>query len=199
MAATPRRLSREARRLQLVGVAMAIAADEGFPTLSLDKVAERSGVTRNLLYHYFPRGRQDLVIAVADEAGRRLADEWVTDESLSRDERLAANFTRTVDHAYGPSDEWQVYRQARTYADDEARATSAAYIERVVSAIALNNTGTADPPPLLRMAIHGFLAYAETALEQARDAGLDREPVLAVLARTLIATVAAAQAAEQVE
>ena len=44
------------------------------------------------------------------------------------------------------------------------------------------------------MAIHGFLAYAETALEEARDAGLEREPVLAVLAQTLVATIAAAQA-----
>ena len=143
---TPRRLSREARREQLVEAAMAIAAEDGFPTLSLDKVADRSGVTRNLLYHYFPRGAQDLVIAVADTAGQRLADGWVTDESLTREERLAANFARTVDHAYGPSNEWRVYRQARTYADDEARETSAAYIERVVSAIALNNTGTPIRP-----------------------------------------------------
>jgi AcrR family transcriptional regulator len=192
---TPRRLSREARREQLVATAMAIAAEDGFPALSLEKVAERSGVTRNLLYHYFPRGVQDLVIAVADAAGRRLADGWVTDESLSREQRLAANFARTVEHAYGPSHEWRVYRQARTYADDEARETSDAYIDRVVSAIALNNTGTADPPPLLRMAIQGFLAYAETALEEARDTGLDREPVLAVLAQTLLATIAAAQEA----
>jgi AcrR family transcriptional regulator len=200
MAATraPRRLSREARREQLVAAALGVAAEQGFGALSLEEVAARTGVTRNLLYHYFPRGRQDLVIAVVEVAGQRLSDEWVTDDSLSREERLAANFARTVDHAYGPSEEWLVYRQSRSYADAEAREMSAQYLDRVVSAIALNNAGTAEPSPLLRMAIHGFLAFAETALEDARDHGLDREPVLRVLAETLVATVGAAQAAAQV-
>lgn len=190
----PRRLSREARHDQLVAAALGIAAERGFGELSLDEVAERAGVTRNLLYHYFPRGRQDLVIAVVDAAGRRLSDGWVTDESLSREERLAANFARTVDHAYGPTEEWRVYRQGRSFADPEAREKSAQYLDRVVSAIALNNAGTEDPPPLLRMAIHGFIAYSETALEEARDNGLDRDEVLRVLAETLVATVAAAGA-----
>jgi hypothetical protein len=42
------------------------------------------------------------------------------------------------------------------------------------------------------MALHGFLAYAETALDEARERRLDRGEVLRVLAETLRATVAAA-------
>lgn len=197
-AATGRRLSREARRQQLVDAALVLAAEQGFAGLTLEEVADRAGVTRNLLYHYFPGGHRDLVIAVAEEAGARLSGGWTTDESLPREERLARNFAGIAAHAFTPTPEWQVYRQSRAYGDREAQERSRGYRETVVAAIARNNTGSPDPSPLVRMAIEGFLAYAEAAMEHAREARLDRERVLAVLAETLVATVAAAQAAEQV-
>ena len=185
-------MSREARREQLVDAALALAARRGFSALSLDEVADAAGVTRNLLYHYFPRGREDLLTAVVDATAERLGGGWVVDQSVPRGQRLAANFGRMADHALAPSDEWLVHRQARTYADAQVRAASVRHMERIVRAIALNNAGTTDPPPLLRMALHGFLAYAETALDQAREEGLERDAVLAVLAQTLRATVRAA-------
>ncbi len=188
----PRRMSREARREQLVDAAVSLAARRGFGALSLDEVAEAAGVTRNLLYHYFPRGRDDLLAAIVDVTADRLGGRWVTDPDVPLAERLAANFARMADHALAPSDEWLVHRQARSYSDPSVRAASARHMERVVELISLNNAGTDDPPPLLRMALHGFLAYAETALDEARERRLERDAVLAVLAQTLTATVAAA-------
>jgi AcrR family transcriptional regulator len=190
--ATARRLPREARREQLVEAALGVAARRGFEGLSLEEVAEAAGVTRNLLYHYFPRGRADLVVAVVDRTAARLVDGWVVDPGIDLGERLAANFGRMADHALAPSDEWLVHRQARAIADPDVRAAGSRHIDAVVSAIARNNAGTPDPPPLLRMALQGFLAYAETALDEAREQGLDRDAVLGVLAQTLTATVAAA-------
>ncbi len=70
--ATARRLSRQARRDQLVSAAIPLVARHGPMDLSLDDVAERVGVTRNLIYHYFPGGRTDLITAVAEEAERQL-------------------------------------------------------------------------------------------------------------------------------
>ena len=50
---------------------MPLMARQGPIELSLEAVAERVGVTRNLLYHYFPEGRGALVAAVVQEAERR--------------------------------------------------------------------------------------------------------------------------------
>ena len=86
---TRRRLSPEVQREQLVAAAMPVVAEEGFADFSLGRIANRAGVTRNLLYHYFPRGRPDVALAVADEAGRQLTDDWVTDQTLPLPERLA--------------------------------------------------------------------------------------------------------------
>jgi AcrR family transcriptional regulator len=185
-------MSREARREQLVAAALGLAARQGFSSLSLDDVADAAGVTRNLLYHYFPRGRADLLTAVVDLTALRLGGGWVTDEDIPVEERLARNFGRMADHALAPSDEWLVHRQARAFADAEVRAAAERRMNEVVSMIALNNAGTSDPPPLLRMALHGFLSYAETALDEAREQRLDRDDVLRVLAETLRATVESA-------
>src|SRR3954454_23016938 len=103
---TARRLPPEQRREQLEQVALDVAADRGYAGLALDEVAERAGVTRNLLYHYFPRGKLDVFLAATHVAGRELTDGWVTDADIPLDERLAANFARIVAHAGDPSPAW---------------------------------------------------------------------------------------------
>ena len=57
--------------------------------------------------------------------------------------------------------------------------------------MALNHLGTDDPPPLARVALRAYLDFHQTALDEWRDSGLDRETLLMLLERTLIATVAA--------
>jgi len=170
-----------------------VAAADGYAAFSLDDVAERAGVTRNLVYHYFPRGRLDLFLAALDAAGQELTAGWVTDPVVPLDQRVAANFRQMMEHAAGPSAAWSIHRQARTMPDPEVRALTRRYVDQVVSNIALNNTGTADPPALVQLAIEGFVSYAELALDEARERSLDRDRVMGLLARTLIATIEAAQ------
>jgi AcrR family transcriptional regulator len=192
---TRRRLSPEARREQLVAAAMPVVAEEGFADFSLGRIANRAGVTRNLLYHYFPRGRPDVALAVAHEAGRQLTEDWVTDEALPLPERLAANFGRIYGHAMDPSDAWRIHRHGRAYAHPELTRIAERYGEVVISSIALNHVGTPDPPQLVRLALIGFLAFAEAVLDQARSTAVPREDVMRVLADTLVAAVQSAQSA----
>src|SRR5437588_6695887 len=110
---SPRRLSRDVRREQLIDVAMPLVAEQGLSAFSLDELARRADVTRNLLYHYFPRGRLDILVAVAERAGHELTDDWVTDESIPLEERMAGNFQRFLQHSEGPSDAWRIHRLGR--------------------------------------------------------------------------------------
>jgi AcrR family transcriptional regulator len=187
----PRRLSSEARREQLATVAQELAARDGYASFSLDEVAERADVTRNLLYHYFPRGRLDLFLAAVHLGGEQLTSGWVTDIELSIEARLAANFGRMIEHAAAPSPAWLVYRQARAMGEPEVVEALGTYLERVVASVSLNHLGTEDPPPLARVAIGAYLAFAERALDEARELGVPRDQVLALLGETLVATIAA--------
>jgi AcrR family transcriptional regulator len=194
-ARTPRRLSKDARREQLVEAAMPVLAEQGFAEFSLDDVATRADVTRNLLYHYFPRGRPDVVLAVVRLAGRELTADWVIDNTLPLPERLSANFARMLAHAMGPSDAWRIHRKARAADQPDLNEIVADYLEAVISSISLNHLGTSEPPPLVHLALTGYLAFGETMADAARTANAPPVRVMQILTDTLIATIHAARRA----
>jgi AcrR family transcriptional regulator len=181
----PRRLSREARYAQLVDAALPLAAAQGLEALALDDVAQAAGVTRNLLYHYFPRGRQDLALAVAERAGRELTGGWILDPSLPAAERLAANNARMIEHALEPTPAWRIYRLAVGSTDPEIREALDRFTGVVIAGMSLNHLGTAEPPPLARVALQGYLAFFGAALDEAREAGVPPERLLPVLHEAL--------------
>jgi len=189
---SPRRLSREARHQQLVAAAMPVVAEQGFAEFSLDDVAARADVTRNLLYHYFPRGRSDVALAVAEAAGHQLTDEWITDESIPLAERMIANNGRMIEHAMEPSVPWTIYRHARSATDAELRETMDRFTEVVIAAVSLNNLGVEQPPPLARAALKGYLAFFGAVLDEARATSTPPERILPILNQTLAAALNAA-------
>jgi len=190
----PRRLSREARREQLVAAAMPVVAEQGFAGFSLEDVAERADVTRNLLYHYFPRGRADLALAVAERAGHELTDDWLTDEAIPLQERVAGNNARLVEHALQPTDAWMINRRARSATSPEIREVFERFIGLVVSNMSLNHLGTKEPPPLARIALSGYVAFVETVLDDVRTGTVPPEGIVRLLNETLAAALGAAAA-----
>jgi len=188
----PRRLSKEARREQLVAAAMPVVAVQGFGEFSLDDIASAADVTRNLLYHYFPRGREDITQAVVEQACRELSGGWVVDDRLPLSDRLTANFDRMMDQALAPSVAWRVYRRARAAGQPEIDEIVDSYTESVISSIALNHLGRSKPPALVHVALTGFVAFAEAVLDEARITKAPRKRVMKLLSDTLVATIQAA-------
>jgi AcrR family transcriptional regulator len=180
------------RREQLLAAAMVVVAEQGFTEFSLEDVAARADVTRNLLYHYFPGGRSAIALAVADAAGHELTDDWLTDESIPLAERLIVNNGRLIEHAMAPTVAWMLYRQALRASDPELRATTDRYVESVIAAIALNHFGTEVPPAPARAALKGYLAFFGAALDEARADGTPPERMLPILTETLAAAMRAA-------
>ena len=195
-ATSARRMSSEDRHEQLAGAALQVVADVGYTGLTLDAVAARADVTRNLLYHYFPRGRIDLFLAAVDRAGSVLTEGWVTGEDVPLEERLATNFARFFEHALEPTDVWLVHRQGRLLGEPEVYELGERYRSIVIRSIALNHFGTEDPGPFASAALRSFLDFAEKALDECRERGLDREDLYAMLAQTLLAVVDSAKRAE---
>jgi AcrR family transcriptional regulator len=184
-------MSREGRREQLIDAAMPLVADQGIAGFSLDDVAARAKVTRNLLYHYFPRGREDILVAVAERAGHELTDGWSTDESIPLAQRQATNFGLFFDHSREPSLAWRIYRMARASTDDQLHAMIDQFQEVIVDGVSQNNLGTLDPPPIARMAIKACLAFSETMLDEVRESDVPRDEVLQIVAQTFLSTLEA--------
>ena len=195
VSSVPRRLPPAQRRDQLIDAALEIAARNGFENLAFEKVANRAGVTRNLVYHYFPGGRQELLEAAVHRAGDLLSSDWVTDPEVPLGERLATNLNRMMDHAAEPTDAWLLYRQGRGTVDPALMEIAAVYREQLISNISLNQLGTSKPPPVVRIALDGFLAYVETVVEAAIEDDLPREQVIELVGGTLMAAMNAAAGA----
>lgn len=190
---SPRRMAPKVRREQLLMAAMEVVAEQGFTEFSLDDLAARADVTRNLLYHYFPGGRAAIALAVADAAGHELTDDWLTDESIPLGERLIVNNGRMIEHAMAPTVAWTLYRQALHASDPELRATTDRYVESVVGAIALNHFGTERPSAPARAALKGYLAFFGAALDEARATATPPERMLPILTETLAAAMRSAR------
>jgi AcrR family transcriptional regulator len=191
----PRRMPPAERREQLIDAAVAIAARDGYENVAFEAVANRSSVTRNLVYHYFPGGRRELIEAAAHRAGEQLSSGWVTDPDVPLAQRLEANLNRMMDHAFEPTDAWQLYRQGRGAIDPGLQKIARLYREKVISNIALNQIGTTKPPPIVRIALDGFLAYVETVIESSIEAEMPREQVIELVSGTLMSAMNAAAGA----
>jgi AcrR family transcriptional regulator len=65
------RLTADDRRRQLVGIGLSKLVDTPISDLSVDEVAAEAGISRGLLFHYFPTKR-DFYLACVAAAGRRI-------------------------------------------------------------------------------------------------------------------------------
>src|SRR6476661_1594491 len=66
-----RRLSADERRRQLVAIGLAKIVETPIQDLSMDDIATEAGISRGLLFHYFPT-KTDFYLACLAAAGRRI-------------------------------------------------------------------------------------------------------------------------------
>jgi AcrR family transcriptional regulator len=177
--AAPRRMQAADRREHLIDAALVVAARDGHERIAFEKVANEANVTRNLVYHYFPGGRQELREAVAHRAGQQLLSDWVTDRDVPLAQRLETNLNRMIDHGV----------------DESLLAIAAGYRDQLIANISLNQLGTPSPPPVVRIALDGFLAFAETVVESGIELELERDQMMELVAGTLMSAMNAAAGA----
>jgi len=156
--ATPRvRMTPDDRRRQLVGIGLRKFVERPVQELSLDEVAAEAGVSRGLLFHYFPT-KTDFHRAVVEAARRRVARTVTPDPGTVGTDAVRQVVERFLD---------QVARRRETYVAlvlgqaPIARAAGGDGVgtlrERVAGLVA---TATGMPDTGLPVA-HGWVAYLE--------------------------------------
>src|ERR1700727_1800717 len=70
MVTARRRLSPEDRRAELLALGAEVFGKRPYDEVRIDEIAERAGVSRALMYHYFPDKRAFFAAVVKDEAHR---------------------------------------------------------------------------------------------------------------------------------
>ena len=73
MVAPRKRLDREQRRTQLLDIGAQLFADRSYEDVWIEEVAEIAGVSRGLMYHYFPTKR-DFFAAIVERESQHLLE-----------------------------------------------------------------------------------------------------------------------------
>ncbi|MCA9514836.1 MAG: TetR/AcrR family transcriptional regulator, partial [Myxococcales bacterium] len=87
---TRTRLDTESRRAQLVELGTRVFAEKSYDEASVDEIAALAGISKGLLYHYFPTKRDLYLACLQAVAEELLARADLSDAPLPPLERLRA-------------------------------------------------------------------------------------------------------------
>ncbi|OQR63923.1 TetR family transcriptional regulator [Streptomyces maremycinicus] len=193
---TRRRLSTEERREQLLSVGARLFSESPYDDVWIEQVAEIAGVSRGLLYHYFPTKRDFFAAVVERESERMLRMTAAVPGAPVREQLtsgLDAYLAYVAAHAHG----YRAFHRADASGDQAVRRVYrralAAQERQILAALA------ADPEfgpvfeerPDVRLAVRGWLAFTTAVcLEWLRGSDLSREQVGELCARALLGVIA---------
>jgi AcrR family transcriptional regulator len=157
---TRRRLTPDARRAELLRAGEAVFTARAYDDVSIEDIAETAGVSKNLLYHYFA-GKRELYLETIRAATHEMLARTEPDMSMAPIERLRSSINQHLLHAHEHAEGYtKLLRGAG--GDPEVQEIVAGarrrVVERALRSLPLEG---ATPPPGLRLALHGWVAFID--------------------------------------
>ncbi|MFF5367717.1 TetR/AcrR family transcriptional regulator [Streptomyces hawaiiensis] len=156
-----RRLGVEERRQQLIGVALELFSRRSPDEVSIDEIATAAGISRPLVYHYFP-GKLSLYEAALQRASDDLAARFVEPHEGPLGARLLRVMHRYFDFVdeHGPG-----FSALMRGGPAVGSSTTNALVDSVRQAAyvqILSHLGVADPPARLELVVRSWISLAES-------------------------------------
>lgn len=189
----PRRLTSDQRREQLIQIGVQLIERSSFDAVPIDRVAEEAGISRSLLFHYFPTKR-DFQVAVAEAGAEELLRATEPDVTLAPEERLRASLDAFVSYVSTRGEAFTSLVRGAAGGDPELQGV----FDRahgVVATRVLEGLGVEEgsETTLLRIAVRGWVAFIEeSVVVWLASGGATQEQLVAVLESALLAAVVAA-------
>jgi AcrR family transcriptional regulator len=185
------RLQVDERRRQLLELGARLFATRSYAELSMARIAREAGISKALLYHYFP-SKQDFFVATLQQGAEEIVRRTQPDPDLPPMEALAGS----IDGFLGWIEENEMaYRktmesvgsvpEVRVLIDQVRDATSARILEGL---------GAGDPPPpKLRAAARAWLWFMDgVILDWLEHRDMSRTEVRDLLLGSLAGSISAA-------
>lgn len=189
---TRQRLDVEARRSQLLAVGSELFASRPYDDVWIDDVAERAGVSRGLLYHYFGNKRGFLHAVIERETQEILAA-TEPDPDVPAEERLRASIDGYLDYVVAHPHGYRAIFRGVVSSDARVRELVDANLRRQEARILDALSPGAPASPQLRLAVHGWLAFlVSVVLDWLDDPAVERSAIAELAIDALHALIAAA-------
>ena len=196
------RLDLDERRAQLVALGLAAFSERAYDEVSVDDVARSAGVSKGLLYHYFPTKR-DFYVACLREAAKRLLAETIgacDDDAAPPLDRVRQGIDAYLDYVVRHARAFTALFRGGIGSDPQVAAvieeTRSAYVDRLLDGAELYPLAQArSGSPGLRIALRGWVALAEAvSLEWVERRELPQAALRELLVEMLLAALRAGAA-----
>ena len=183
------RLDVDERRRQLLDASAQIFTERPYDEVSMSAIAQRAGISKGLLYHYFS-SKEELFRTTLETAARELAESIAPDPALPAAERVSASLDAFID--------WIEVHEAsyvRLIEDGGSVAGVRELLARVrkqSAELIASEAVRGDPPRVLVTAALGWLGFADAAcIDWLRNRHMTRGQLRDLLVATLFGSLMA--------
>jgi len=186
------RLQVDERRRQLLDAGTKLFGERAFEEISMRQIAEAAGVSKGLLYHYFP-SKTDLFRAAVEHATIELQEVVAASGDGPAFEQLQRGLDAYLCWIEANGRAWARFIQS-TAIRSEGQTVVDEFRGRTTEVVLAALTGGREPRPALRMAVKGWLGYLDAAIYDWIEAGdLPRRQVQQLLLAAFGAALVGAQ------
>jgi AcrR family transcriptional regulator len=158
-----RRLSVEERRSQLLEAALNLFAHRAPEDVSLDDVAEAAGVSRPLVYRYFPGGKQQLYEAALRSAAEELQQCFDEPSEGPLPTRLSHALDRYLAFVDQHDAGFSALLQGGSVVETSRTTAIVDGVRRAAAEHILRHLGVTEPGRRLRMTVRMWITAVEAA------------------------------------
>lgn len=194
-----RRMTTDDRREQLLRAGSELLGRRPYDELSIDEIARAAGISKGLLYHYFPT-KNDFVVAVLRQEVERVTALTAPDPSLPPLEQIDAALDAFLDYVEHHASGFATIFRTRGGGDPEIRAVLEEGRERRIEVLLggiagslLSDDEAGRDSAALRSAVQGWIFFVEGVLLRWLDKrDLERAQLRELLRTVLIDSLRAA-------
>jgi AcrR family transcriptional regulator len=182
------RLDVDERRAQLLSLGLSMFSERSYDEVSIDELARAAGVSKGLLYHYFPTKR-DLYVAALEQAARRLVEATTAAHTGTPEERVKRGLSTYLEFVEQHGKAYVALMRGGIGSDPQVAAileeTRRAFAERILEDLPHELKGR-----LLHTAVRGWIGFVEaTSIDWAAQRGVRRDDLVELLAGVIIDAV----------
>jgi AcrR family transcriptional regulator len=188
------------RREQLLSVGVGLLAGRPHQDVSIEEIADAAGVSKGLLYHYFPT-KKDFILAAIDRGQVELAARLQPDSSLPPEQQLISSLDAFLDYAEEHATAYLAIFKVGAEDPDIAEALEAGRREALAKVLAglrgwEGSPVSTEPSAALETATQGWLFFVEgAALRWLKRRDLERRELRAMLLTAFTGALFSARAA----
>jgi AcrR family transcriptional regulator len=185
-----RRLGVEERREQLLSLGMELFSTRAYDEIWIEEIAERAGISRGLLYHYFPTKR-DFYVEVSRRAAAEVRERTEPDPALPPLAQVRTALDAYLHAAEERPEGFLTAYRGTLAGDPEVRAIVEKAREAQADRILAAFVGKKRPSSMMRLAARGWVAFVQDVTARwLRERKPSRDEVRDMLVRALEGAIA---------